>query len=69
MVATGARVHGRGQDEPCRVGETQGGPAQRDDAVFQRLAEHLEHVPTELGELVEKEDAPVGEAHLTGPRA
>ena len=37
-------------------------------AVLQRLAQRLEHVPRELGQLVEEEHAAVGQRHLARPR-
>ncbi len=40
-------------------------PRQHDRALLHRLAEHLEHMASELGQLVEEEHAVVGEAHLT----
>jgi hypothetical protein len=69
VVAAGTGVHGRGQDEPRRVGETQRGSAQRDQAVLQWLTEHFEDVPAELGQLVEEQHAAVGQAHFPGARA
>ena len=67
-VAAGTGVHGRREHETCRKGEAHGGPAQRDDAVLQRLAQHLEHVPAELGQLVQEQHAAVGQADLAGAR-
>ena len=64
----GARVH-RGEELEAR------GKAQRaaaagdgDRALLERLAQRLEDVAAELGELVEEEDAVVGEADLARPR-
>ena len=37
-------------------------------AVFEGLAQHFEDVAPELGELVEEEDAVVGQGDLAGPR-
>ena len=44
------------------------GPADGDLAVLERLAQHLEHVAAELGQLVEEEHAVVRQRHLAGPR-
>ena len=40
----------------------------RDGAVLQRLTEHLQRIPAELRQLVQKEHAAMGEAHLARPR-
>src|SRR5581483_10235417 len=48
------------------------GPARHtrdaDDAIFERLAERLEHRPLELGQLVEKEHPAVRKTGLARPR-
>jgi hypothetical protein len=65
-VAARARIH-RAHDERSR-GERRLclRPRDRDDAIFERLAERLERAAPELRELVEEEDAVVGEADLAG---
>jgi len=45
------------------------GARHRHPAGFDRLAQGLEGGAVELGQLIEKEHAMVGERHLTGPRA
>jgi hypothetical protein len=67
-VTAGAGVHGGDQGEAGGEGKGGDGPGQGHEAVLQRLAERLEGVPAELGQLVEKEDAVVGEAHFPGTR-
>jgi len=56
----------RDQREPC--GELDGACRPRHDhtAVLQRLAQTLECIPAELGELVEEQHAVVRERDLTG---
>jgi hypothetical protein len=56
------RHHGK----PGRVGEAGSCPCQGHDPILQGLAEGFEGVATELGELVEEEDAVMGEADLSG---
>ncbi len=59
---------------PRRAGSARAaasGPRTRDDrdrSLLERLAQRLEDVPAELGQLVEEEHAVVGEAHLARPR-
>ena len=43
-------------------------PCDRDDAVLERLPKRLERGPLELGQLVEKQDAVMGEARLARTR-
>ena len=70
-AAAGAGVHRGHQLEAG--GHAEGPPVAGDGhgALFERLAQHLEGRPAELRQLVEEEDAVVGEAHLAGagPRA
>ena len=56
-VAAGAGVHGGDHHELSGVGERRRDAGDGDLTVFERLAEHFEDVPAELGELVEEEDA------------
>jgi hypothetical protein len=67
-VATRARVHRRDELEPR--GERRGPPDPRDrhPPLLERLSERLEHVPPELGELVEEQDAVVGLGASIVPR-
>ena len=65
----GARIH-RGDEQ--HVARKDGGALRADDrdpALLERLADRLEHVAPELGQLVEKEDAPVGQRDFAGRRA
>ena len=57
-------VHGSHQHEPGRIGKADGGTADRHLAIFQRLAQHLQHVLFKLRQLVEKQYAVVGEGDL-----
>ena len=65
-VAAGTGIHGRREHETCREREAHGRPAQRDDAVLQGLAQHLQHVAAEFGQLVEEQHPAVGQADLPG---
>ena len=60
------RIHGA--DELKAGGELQrpGGPGHGDGALLQGLAHGLQHVPAELRQLIQEEDAVVGEADLPG---
>jgi hypothetical protein len=70
-MSTRAWVHGRGQHELGGEGDGASCPRDRHDAVFQRLTKHLQHAHAELGQLVEKENAAVGQTNLAraGPAA
>lgn len=68
VVAARAGVH-RGDQLEMRgeVGLPRG--ARNGDAArFQRLAQHVQHIARELGELVEKQHAPVRQRNLARPR-
>ena len=65
-VAAGAGVHGGGEHEAGGEAERHGGAGDGDDAVLEGLAEDFEDVAGELGELVEKEEAVVGEGDFAG---
>ena len=65
-VAAGAGIHGRGQHEARRKAERHGGAGDGDGVVFQRLAHDFEHVARELGQLVEEEQAVVGQRDFAG---
>jgi hypothetical protein len=62
-----AWVHGRDESEASGIGEGGGGACQRDDPVLQRLAEGLQGIAAELGQLIEEEDAMMGAADLPRP--
>ena len=67
QVATRAGIHGGhaldASGELCLLGSTRNG----DDAGFQRLAQYFKHGTIELGQLVEKQHAGVGQGDFTGP--
>src|SRR2546425_13149277 len=67
-VAAGARIHRRREHEPRRIREAHGGARDGYDAVLHRLAQHLEHVLAELGQLVQEQHAAVRETYLPRPR-
>ena len=67
-VAAGAGVHGRRQHEARRKTERHGGARDGDRVIFQRLAHDLEHVARKLRQLVEKQQAVVGQRNLAGTR-
>ena len=62
-----ARVGGRNQHEPRRKHERRLAANDRHAAVLERLTQGLERRTLELGELVQKQDAVVGERGLAGP--
>ena len=66
VEAAGTGVHGGHEHEVGGEGEGAGGAADGDDFVFEGLAQAFEVFGTELGQLVEEEDAAVGEADLAG---
>ena len=66
--AARARVHRADEEEAGREGARPGGARDGDDAVLERLAQRLERVAPELGQLVEEEDAEVGERELARAR-
>ena len=66
VVAAGTGVHRAEQHESGGKGRRPLGAADGDDFVFHGLAQNFEGALAELGELVEEEDAAVGEADLAG---
>src|ERR1022692_1995141 len=60
-----ARVGGADEHEVGRVRDRRASPSDRNRMLLERLPERLEMLPGELAELIEKEDALVGEADLT----
>ncbi len=69
QVATGTGVHRRHQLEARREAHLVAGPGDHDMAGLQRLAQDLEDLAVELGQLVEEQDAVMGQADLAGLRA
>ena len=65
-IAARTRIHGGDEHEAGGKAERHGGARDGDRVVFQRLAHHLQHVARKLGQLVQKEDAVVGQADLAG---
>ena len=72
-VAAGAGIHGGDEHEARRKGEGEGGSADGDGVILEGLAQRFDDMLAELGQLVEKEDAVVGEGDFTwfrvGPAA
>jgi len=68
VEAAGTGIHGGDEHDAGRIGDGVAGSAQPDDAVLDGLAERFEHVPAELGQLVEEEHAVVRERDLAGSR-
>ena len=64
-----ARVHRGDQLEPRREDGRPAGPGDRHPPFLERLPERLEHVAIELGQLVEEEDALVGQRDLARRQA
>ena len=66
--SAGTKVHRRHELKPRRKDRLPLDPGDADHAVLERLAQSLERRAWELRELVEKEDAAMREARLTGAR-
>ena len=67
-AAAGARVH-RGDEHELRgKSHRAGGAGNRHRAVLQRLAQDLQRAAAKFGQLVEKENAVMREAHFAGAR-
>ncbi len=67
-LASDAVVHRAHQHEAAGVGDRAGHARDRDLAVLEGLAQHLQHVAAELRQLVEEENARVGQTDLAGTR-
>ncbi len=59
-----ARVHRRDELEAGRERRCAADPGDRDATLLERLAESLQHVPRELRQFVEEQDAVIGQCHL-----
>ena len=68
-AAAAAGIHGGNQHETRRIGHAVVGAGNRDLANLERLAQRVEHLRLELGQLVEEQHAMMGERHFTRPRA
>ena len=67
-VAARAGVHGADQQEAGRELHRPQGPRNPHDPVLERFPQRLERAPVELHDLVEKQDAVVGQADFSGSR-
>ena len=67
-IAARARVHRGDEDEPRGEGDRPRRARDGDVTLFERLPQHVEHVPAELRHLVEEQHAVMREADLAGPR-
>ncbi len=65
-MAAAARIHRRDQHEAGRVGDAVIGPAHRDLAVLQRLAQRIQHARIELRQFVEEQHALMRQRNLAG---
>ena len=63
----GAGAHGREEDEERGPRSPLAGPGKPDGALLQRLAEGTEDLRPEVREVLEDQDAPVGEIELARP--
>ena len=68
-MAAAARVHGRDELEAGGVGDMGVHPRHHRAAAFHGLAQRLQGRPGEFRQLVEEEDAAVGERYFAGPCA
>ncbi len=64
-----AGVHGRHQLEAGRETDLVAGPGDHDVAAFQGLAKHFQHAAVELGQLVQKQNAMMGQGDFSWLRA
>jgi hypothetical protein len=62
-----ARVHGCNKHETGRVPRRNCDPRNGELTVFERLAQHFESAACEFRQLIEEENAVVGQAHFSGP--
>ena len=68
-LAAAARVHRRDQLEARRVGDPVVGPGDHHRPGFHRLAQAVEHLRGEFGQLVQEQHPAMGEGDLPGPGA
>src|SRR5574344_1415834 len=64
VIATRARIHGSHQHEAGRITNRHFRTGNGDGTVFQRLAENLQHLPTEFRQLIEKQHSIVRQRNL-----
>src|SRR5579864_7393154 len=68
VVAARARIRGGDQLEPGRIRDRPARANDADDPVFERLAKRLQRLATELGELVQEQNATMRERYLSRMR-
>ena len=61
VVPAGARVHGGDEHEAGRVFYRKAGAGDGDHALFEGLAQHLQHRAFEFGQLIEEEHTVMGQ--------
>ena len=66
-MPAGAWVHRRNQHLPGRKAGDLAGAGDHDRGVLERLAQALQHMAGEFGQLVEEQHPAVGERHLARP--
>ena len=66
VPAAAAGIHGAHEHEAARQRDAARGAGDGHLAVLERSAERFEHIAVELGKLVQKQHAVVGEGNLTG---
>ena len=66
IIAAAAGIHGGDEHAARRIGKGRVDPGNVDLAIFQGLAHDLQDRAGKLGQLVQKEDAVVGQRHFTG---
>jgi hypothetical protein len=67
-VPAGTRIHRSDKYESRGERDASGRAGHDDHALLEGLTEEIEHVPLELKDLIEKEDAVMGERDLAWPR-
>lgn len=68
VIAAGTGVHRRREHEIRRIRHRAGGPRNRHDFIFKRLAQDLKDARPEFGEFVEEEDAAMRHGDFAGLR-
>ena len=68
-AAAAARVHRGDELNARRIGDAMVGPRDHRLSAFERLAQRIEHLRVELGQLVEEEHAEMGEGDFARARA
>ena len=68
VVPAGTWVHRGHEHETGRIFHGEFGAADGDHTILQGLAQHLQHLPFELGQFIQEQHAIVREADLAGLR-